>query len=32
MHVTPSNEVFATTIFAGEHAAWIDGTGKLFYC
>ncbi len=26
MHVDPSNEVLATTIFSGEHASWIEGT------
>lgn len=43
MHVDPSNEVLATTTFAGEHCAWIDGVvmpvtwkriwgkGKVFY-
>lgn len=44
MHVDPSNEVLATTIFSGEHAPWIAGTvmpvvwkrrwghGKVFFC
>lgn len=44
LHVDPSNEVLATTIFSGEHAPWIAGTvmpvawkrrygeGKVFYC
>jgi type 1 glutamine amidotransferase len=44
MHVDPSNEVLATTIFTGEHAPWIDGVvmpvawkkhygkGRVFYC
>jgi type 1 glutamine amidotransferase len=43
MHVDPSNEVLATTTFAGEHAPWIDGVvmpvawkrqhgkGRVFY-
>jgi len=43
MHVDPSNEVLATTIFSGEHASWIDGVvmpvvwkrrhgkGRVFY-
>ena len=43
MHVDPSNEVLATTIFAGDHAEWIDGVvmpvvwkkrygkGRVFY-
>lgn len=26
MHVDPSNEVLATTVFGGEHAPWIEGT------
>jgi type 1 glutamine amidotransferase len=24
-HIDPANEVFVTTAFCGEHAAWIDG-------
>ena len=44
MHVDPSNEVLATTTFAGKHCSWIDGVvmpvvwkrrhgaGKVFYC
>jgi type 1 glutamine amidotransferase len=43
MHVDPSNEVLATTIFTGEHAPWIKGVkmpvvwkrrhgkGRVFY-
>jgi type 1 glutamine amidotransferase len=43
MHVDPSNEVLATTIFSGDHAYWIDGVtmpvvwkrrhgeGRVFY-
>ena len=43
MHVDPSNQVLATTTFAGEHADWIDGVvmpvvwkrrhgqGRVFY-
>ena len=43
MHVDPSNEVLATTTFAGEHCRWIDGVvmpvvwkrtwdrGRVFY-
>jgi type 1 glutamine amidotransferase len=43
MHVDPSNEVLATTTFAGEYAPWIEGTvmpvvwkrmwgkGRVFY-
>ena len=43
MHVDPSNEVLATTTFAGDHASWIDGVtmpvvwkrkhgqGRVFY-
>jgi type 1 glutamine amidotransferase len=43
MHVDPSNELLATTIFNGEHASWIDGVtmpvvwkrkhgaGRVFY-
>ena len=43
MHVDPSNEVLATTVFSGTHAAWIEGvvmpvvwkrrhgTGRVFY-
>lgn len=43
MHVDPSNEVLATTIFSGEHAPWVEGcimpvvwkrrfgSGKVFY-
>ena len=43
MHVDPSNEVLATTVFNGEHAPWIDGVvmpvvwkrrhgkGRVFY-
>jgi len=43
MHVDPGNHVLATTIFDGEHVAWIEGTvmpvvwkrrygrGKVFY-
>ncbi len=43
MHVDPSNEVLATTTFAGEHCPWIDGVvmpavwkrtwdeGRVFY-
>ena len=43
MHVDPSNDVLATTIFSGEHAAWIEGVvmpvvwkrrhgqGRVFY-
>lgn len=43
MHVDPSNQVLAQTIFNGDHAYWIDGTvmpvvwtrsygkGKVFY-
>ncbi|MBB4121922.1 ThuA domain-containing protein [Martelella radicis] len=43
MHVDPSNEVLATTTFAGDHAEWIDGVvmpvvwkrrhgkGRVFY-
>ena len=43
MHVDPSNEVLATTIFSGEHAPWIEGVvmpvvwkrrhgeGRVFY-
>lgn len=43
MHVDPSNEVLATTIFTGEHASWINGVtmpvvwkrhhgkGRVFY-
>jgi uncharacterized protein len=43
MHVDPSNEVLATTTFAGEHAWWVEGVtmpvvwkrrhgkGKVFY-
>lgn len=44
LHVDPSNEVLATTTFAGDHAPWIAGCvmpvvwkrrwdkGKVFYC
>ncbi|MBF0677703.1 MAG: ThuA domain-containing protein [Devosia sp.] len=43
MHVDPSNEVLATTMFTGDHAYWIDGVtmpvvwkrkhgkGRVFY-
>jgi len=43
MHVDPANEVLATTVFSGAHAAWIEGvvmpvvwkrrhgTGRVFY-
>ena len=43
MHVDPSNEVLATTVFSGAHAPWIDGVvmpvvwkrrhgkGRVFY-
>jgi len=43
MHVDPSNEVLATTIFRGDHCSWIDGAvmpvvwkrrwgrGRVFY-
>jgi uncharacterized protein len=43
LHVDPSNEVLATTVFSGEHAPWIDGVvmpvvwkrrhgkGRVFY-
>ena len=43
LHVDPSNEVLATTVFSGEHAHWIDGVvmpvvwkrkhgkGRVFY-
>jgi hypothetical protein len=43
LHVDPSNEVLATTMFSGKHAAWIDGVvmpvvwkkrygaGRVFY-
>jgi len=43
MHVDPSNEVLATTVFSGEHADWIEGVtmpvvwkrrhgkGRVFY-
>jgi type 1 glutamine amidotransferase len=43
MHVDPSNEVLATTMFTGQHAPWIDGVvmpavwkrrhgqGRVFY-
>jgi type 1 glutamine amidotransferase len=43
MHVDPSNEVLATTIFSGAYAPWIDGVvmpvvwkrrhgaGRVFY-
>jgi type 1 glutamine amidotransferase len=43
MHVDPSNEVLATTMFSGEHAPWINGVvmpvvwkrrhgeGRVFY-
>ncbi len=43
MHVDPNNEVLATTTFAGDHCAWIDGhtmpvvwkrrhgAGRVFY-
>jgi hypothetical protein len=44
MHVDPSNTVYATTTFSGEHTPWIDGTvmpvvwtrmwgqGRVYYC
>jgi type 1 glutamine amidotransferase len=44
MHVDPSNTVYATTTFSGEHAPWIEGTvmpvvwtrmwgqGRVYYC
>ncbi|MSS70102.1 MAG: ThuA domain-containing protein [Candidatus Latescibacteria bacterium] len=44
MHVDPSNEVLATTIFGGAHTPWIEGCvmpvvwkrkwgqGRVFYC
>ncbi len=44
MHVDPSNQVLATTTFAGDHVPWIAGTimpvvwtrswgkGRVFYC
>lgn len=44
MHVDPSNQVLATTTFAGDHLPWIAGTvmpvvwkrrwgqGRVFYC
>jgi len=25
MHVDPSNEVLATTVFSGKHAPWVEG-------
>lgn len=43
MHVDPSNQVLASTVFTGQHCAWIDGVvmpvvwkrrwgaGKIFY-
>jgi len=43
MHVSPGNDVLATTTFSGQHAPWIDGTvmpvvwkklygkGRVFY-
>jgi type 1 glutamine amidotransferase len=44
MHIDPSNEVLATTIFGGGHVPWIEGVvmpvvwkrrwakGRVFYC
>jgi type 1 glutamine amidotransferase len=44
MHVDPSNTVYATTTFSGEHTPWIEGTvmpvvwtrmwgqGRVYYC
>jgi type 1 glutamine amidotransferase len=44
MHVDPSNTVYATTTFSGDHTPWIEGTvmpvvwtrmwgqGRIYYC
>ena len=44
LHVDPSNTVYATTTFSGDHAPWIEGTvmpvvwtrmwgqGRVYYC